>query len=1104
MDRNGQFWIGTQRGLYLLDPDSEQYILYKKSRFDTFGLPDNSVWTIEEDRQRNLWIGTYVGGLCYVDFSERSAFKSYSVRENGLNHNVVSGFCESRSDIWIATEGGGLNKINKQTGEFSSLQHEQNRNSLSSNNVKSLVLDNYNRLWIATFQGGLDCYDMRKNSFRNYRHQKENPNSLISDNLKKIVAEGDSGLWIVYQYRALLVSFYSFKKDKIEHYRFGDVGGNNYIFDICRGQGDDLWLVTHNRLFLMNVRTGKVSTVSDGQSTLNGQALSIGPDGHVWIGTIGNGLIRYQKQNGEFVALRSILDSNVSSIYSLCWANNNKLWLGTDNGLFSYEPDENKFSRFDKKDGLPGSVFYPLSSMKMSSGELYFGGTNGFTIVRRDKVKRNDFKPQVVITDFLIDNASVQPDSVDSPIDRVISFVDKITLKYNQANFGFRFSSDSYLIPQKSRFKYRLLGYDDRWVETSASNRTALYAKVPPGDYWFEVLAANNDGIWGETPTRIRIERLPAPWLSPVAYLIYFMLIAGVVTLLLRYYFQQKKLKMQLFLEGVELSKKEEIHQAQLRFFTNISHDFRTPLSLIMATLSKLKQEGADSQYHQLLNSNAQRLLKLVNELMDFRTVENDKMKLHLTWVQINSLVQGISYDFQDYALQRNMDFKVLCSADLCEDIPADKNIIEKIVINLLYNAFKYTPKGRTVSIETLSRLSDFSSEYKYSFTLGEQVDGQEYFAVVIRDSGVGISSESIEKVFERFYKIEENEGDLHLGSGIGLALVKSLVILHRGVIRICSERGKGTDILVAFFKNKERYHESGLTVETKIVANEISFNSDQTDQDLAVDSTVYIHDDEFLLREKKRILLVEDNDELRSLIASFLSVSFDVVEAENGVEASDILNDNEVDLVISDIMMPLKDGITLCREVKSDINTSHIPFLLLTAKCSIDSKIEGAECGADVYFEKPIDLHLLMLSIQNIFGRQQRLKEHYARNYYVESSELANNVQDNRFLKKLGEIIESRMNQPEMDVNLIATELSMSRSKLYSKLRSITDKSIVEFILSYRLRKAARLMVDENMPLREVMDKIGIESQSYFTRAFKKEFGETPSSFLGKYRKSN
>ncbi len=1102
-DPNNQLWIGTQRGLYILNPEDEQYVLYKQSHSDTFGLPDNSVWTIEEDHQHNLWIGTYGGGLCYVDFREQPAFKSYSFKGEELNHNVVSGFCEGERSIWVATEGGGINQIDKGTGIFSYFRHEQNQNSLSSNNIKSMVLDCSNRLWIATFRGGLDCYNLTTNSFQSMKHKQNNTNSLITNDLKKIVAEGDSGLWIVYQHRTHLISFYSFKRKKLEHFRFSDLGGNNYIFDICKGSENDLWLVTHNSLFHVDVKTKCISIIPNEVTDLNGQSLCVGPDKKVWIGTIGNGLVCFDPQNKAFQFFPAILNYNVSSIYSLCWGENNKLWIGTDNGLFSYSPKENQFSRFDKKDGLQGSVFYPLASMKMSSGELYFGGTNGFSIVRPDKVKKNSFLPKAVITDLFIDNISVQPAPSKSPIDRVITFIDKITLDYTQSNFGFGFSSDSYLIPGKNRFKYRMIGYDDRWVETSASNRSALYSKVPPGDYWFEVVASNNDGVWGNIPARIRIKRLPAPWLSTFAYLIYIFIVLSIIGLILRYYYQQKKLKMQLFLEGIEKSKNEEIHQAQLRFFTNISHDFRTPLSLIIATLSKIKQDGGYSHFYQLLNNNAQRLLRLVNELMDFRAVENDKMKVHLSLLSVNRLIQGISYDFQDYAMQRNIIFKMICSPELDNEIPIDKNIFEKVIINLLHNAFKYTPEGRKITIETIAQLSDFHSEYEYNFTLGDQVNDQPYFAIIIRDTGVGISSESIEKVFERFYKVEEKEGELHLGSGVGLALVKSLVLLHQGIIRICSERGKGTDMLVAFLKNKEIYNQLGFLIESTIEKTENDIYYETIKQEASSIAEEYLPESSILLREKKRILLVEDNEELRSLVASFLSASFDIIEASNGVEAAEILDNKEIDLIVSDIMMPLKDGITLCREVKSDINISHIPFLLLTAKCSIDSKIEGAECGADIYFEKPIDLQLLLLSIQNLFLRQHRLKEHYARNYYVDSSELTSNAQDNKFLKKLGEIIEERMNQPEMDVNSIAAELSMSRGKLYTKLRSITDKSIVEFILSYRLRKAARLMVDENMPLRDVMDQIGIESQSYFTRAFKKEFGETPSSFVSKYRKT-
>lgn len=625
-----------------------------------------------------------------------------------------------------------------------------------------------------------------------------------------------------------------------------------------------------------------------------------------------------------------------------------------------------------------------------------------------------------------------------------------------------------------------------------------MYSKVPAGTYYFEVYAANNDGVWSDTPTVIKVIRKTAPWYSWPAYILYALMIIGLIYLICRHYADKKKLKLQLYLENIEKDKKEQIHQAQLRFFTNISHDFRTPLSLIIAALDKLRREGLKEYYYRILNGNAQRLLNLVNELMDFRTVENGMMKLELQPLDINHIVKEIANDFIDYAEQRKIDFQVICDTELPVTIYADRNIVEKIVMNLLNNAFKYTPDNGKILLETRGRKDCFTSEYKNNFIVGECVD--DTFFILVSDTGVGVSHDSISSVFDRFYKVNTVNTDSHLGTGIGLALVKSLVLLHKGSISIFSERGRGTDMVVRLPLDSGMFNESDFIRHQETRAEEII----RTDsEEMATSVEMKGMEDELLHSTKKKILIIEDNEDLRMLIAESLSDEFQVMQAGDGVESLKLIEHTDFDLIISDIMMPNKDGISLCNDIKGDMNTSHIPVILLTAKTSLESKIEGVDSGADLYFEKPVDLTYLKLSIQNIFRNRRQLKEHYAKNYYADSCELSSNEQDNKFLKQFIAFIEANMDQSEMDINQIAGELSMSRSKLYTKVKSLTGKSVVEFVLNCRLRKAAKLIIEENMTMREVMMHIGIESQAYFTNSFKKVFGETPTAFAAKHKKT-
>lgn len=1081
IDKNGLIWIGTMKGLYILNPETKEYSLHQHSKTDPFTLPDNSVWTIAEDEQKNLWIGTYSGGLCYVNLDEKLPFTTFWPQDKQLSSAPVSAFAEDDNNIWIGTEGGGINRLNKSTMQFTYYTHNSSANSLAYDNIKSLLIDKKNRLWISMYNGGLDRFDIQKNQFYNYK-KNLNEDGLQSDNLRKIVLEADSGMWIAYQEQNSTFSYYSFEHDKFTQYNIENNENDYYIFDILRGRDNKLWILSYQKLYEMNLKDYSIQAVSIKDSLyLHGRTLCMDDSGNIWIGTTGRGLIKYNPSSKKHIFYEEILQYGAISIYSICSDDEGSLWMGTDNGLFKFNIASGKFYRFDKNDGVQGQVYYPLATLKGWNSELYMGSTSGFTIINPRLVVENTYRPRAIISDFYIENKPTRFDGKDD-----------IILNHDQTNFGFKFSSDNYMVPQKTTFRYRLKGYDERWIETNASNRIAFYSKVPPGTYVFEVLAGNNGSIWSETPAVIKIQCNPAPWLSGPAYIVYMFTAILILLLIVRYYNQQKRLKLRLYLDSLEKNKKEEIHQSQLRFFTNISHDFRTPLSLIIGVLGKLKQEGIKEHYYKILYNNAQRLLSLVNELMEFRSIENGKKNLHLEQADINNLVGNIASDFKNLANQRKIDFNIRCDLGLSNLFYIDRQVVEKIIMNLLNNAFKYTKDGGTISIETYCEADSFKSQYKNSYTVKDATETGEYFLIAVRDTGVGISKESIKNIFERFYKVNTVNTESHLGTGIGLALVKSMVLLHKGKISIFSEREEGTDFVVYLPADTSVYRKDDFAPaqNTSTFADEAETTENSYNEKAGL-----------LLRNKKRILIVEDNKELRTLLTDYLSSFFEIVEAENGVEASELLCKMEIDLVLSDIMMPEKDGITLSREIKSNLETSHIPVILLTAKTGVDSKIEGAQAGADLYFEKPIDFNLLLITINNTFDHQKRLKEYYAKNYFVESPELSANEQDNKFLKRFIEILDENINQPELDVNFLASELTMSRSKLYLKIKALTDKSIIEFILNYRLRKAARIIVEENISMRQVMERIGMESQSYFTNTFKKEFGETPSAFAARHR---
>lgn len=1098
IDKNGLIWIATQTGLYTLDPATGEYRLYTHDENNLFCLTNNSVWSIAEDKHRNLLFGTYSGGLCYVNLDEKDVFETHQ-GINDQRHSLISSFAENDRYVWIGTEGGGLARMDKRTKELTPVLHEPGGRALHSNNIKSILLEDNDKLWIATYRGGLSCYDMSRNRLKHFNRTNDEK-GLLANDLRKIVLDGDSGIWIAYQTPRCAVSFYSFRNQTFTHYVFDE--GRSFIFDICK-DNKSLWIITQTNLYEMRLDDRRFKNVQLNDSVnLNAQSIYADGKNNVWIGTIGNGLIRYNVKTATFTSYNEFMKHNVFSIFSICQDEGEYLWLGTDNGLIRYDIARNSFHSYNREDGIQGEVFYPLAALKGKSGELYIGGTKGFTIVRPNKLSSNMQKPEVIVSDFYIDNKPVRVDIQYRPV-KDASPARYLELNYREVNFGFTFSSTNYVLPGKNRFKYRLKNYDDRWIETDAFNRTVFYSQVPPGHYVFEVCAANNDGLWNTEPLQINILRLPAPWFSWPMYAVYTLLLLVVAYVIFNYYRKQQKMKMEIYMNRLEKEKKEEIHQSQLRFFTNISHEFKTPLALILAAVDKLRQEGLKEYYYKILNSNSRRLLNLVNDLMDFRAIENKKMEIKVQSSNLNHFIEKVAADFEDYAVQKNINYSILTDEKLPSSVPFDKDMMEKIVMNLLMNSFKYTRPGGMISIRTYGDASDFKSKYSYSYTIkgDDYVLSEDTFSIVVSDSGVGISPESIATVFERFFKLNTVNQESHLGSGIGLALVRSLVLLHKGSISIYSERDKGTDICVTFSLSPSVYSEENLCDGEE---EETAFSLDdamcRTGDELPAGAEEDPED--ATQRTKKRILLAEDNDDLRHFIAEGLSEEYKVLEAADGEKASLLLEKVHVDMIISDIMMPHKDGITLCREVKNDVDTSHIPFILITSKSGLESHREGLDSKADFYIEKPLEMDLLLAQLQNIFQRQQALKEYYSKNYFVDGAELSSNEQDNRFLKRLMGILDKKLGQADMDVNSIASELAMSRSKLYGKVKMLTDKSIVEFILNYKLRRAAQMMISENLPIREVAYRIGLESQSYFSRVFKKEFGETPTSFLAKYKK--
>jgi signal transduction histidine kinase/DNA-binding response OmpR family regulator len=755
------------------------------------------------------------------------------------------------------------------------------------------------------------------------------------------------------------------------------------------------------------------------------------------------------------------------------------LWIATSNGLTQLNPDNLGFKKYNTGDGLQDLEFEANAFLKTKDGELFFGGINGFNCFYPGAIRANAFVPPVYITGFQLSGHKMEPLAAGSPLHEDISVTKKIRLSYRQSTFSFNFAALNFTAPENNQYAYRLEGLDTDWNYVGKENK-AVYTNLSPGEYTFRVKASNNDGIWNEEGATVRVVITPPFWKT--GWFICFLALLGIAGL---YAFYRMRTRMKL--RQMEESKREEIRQVQLQFFTNISHEFRTPLSLILGPLEKLMKENVSAgqaRHFQSMHRNAQRLLSLINELMDFGKLESGSLKLGVQAGNLGAFMGELAEEFRDWAIQKEIDFSL-------GDIPDgeawfDRQVMEKIVLNLLHNSFKYTKRGGRISLQMFSSLDDFTPSFSNELVLKNNFRGSRYAYIRVADTGVGISASSIHHLFERYYRIT----DAHLGSGVGLAFVKSLALLHKGDIYVYSERLKGTEILIGIPIGEEDYHK-----EEKRLASVRLEGIVYREVGASVVPAVS-------LPPVETILLVEDNDELRHFIRESLSPMYQVIEAADGREGLDKAREIMPGMIISDVIMPEMNGFDFCRAVKTDIDTCHIPFVILTARTAAAAQVEGLDAGADYYFAKPLNMELLLLTIRNRFEQDRKLKDRYSRESHLEAMELVHSEKDREFMTRLLQIIDSQLANPEFDIDWLCQEMGMSRTRLYQKIKGISTQSIGDFIRTIRLKKAVQIMTHEDVTLTEVMMRVGIQTQSYFTKAFKKEFGKTPGQFLQEMRR--
>ncbi len=1117
-NNRSDYWLNTYGGLVRLDTNFN-FIQAVTNKSSQHSLNSNSLTKVFIDRSECLWVGTFGGGLNYCDLNAKLFYTLQHNPDapNSLSGNHIRSLLEDGENLWIGTHANGLNLYNLKTQAFTYYNSYNAALKLKSDVISSLAFDSDHNLWIGS-NAGIEILKAGRKELLKPPGYDQFPTYTI----ETLVKDCFGNIWFGNHMNRYGVIW----KDKLNYYhvKYYDEG----YFILADEKKPQLFISsTHGLKRAIIDEERNISKTFHYTAEGNTNSLSANytypvckqNDSIYWIGTIGGGLNRLTLGENNSFKIKSFTGNHgvFKDVESLEIDNSNNIWMG-GNGLEYLNPKTEKLIHYDKNDGLQGNSFKVGASCKGADGRLYFGGINGLNYFYPDQIKPNNIDVHPVLTDILINNQKPHfgdPDSSENSIEEAIGYGRDVTLSYLQNNFVISFSSMHFANPLRCSYRYKLLGFDEEWKYTDGKKPGAAYNNLDYKRYKFIVEATNDDGIWGKSHAVADIIITPPWWKSNIAKIFYLLLFISILSGIYIYQARWYRLKSKVAINAVKEKKREEMHQhreelyqQQLMFFTNISHEFRTPLTLILGPLenlmSKNKNTALENAYH-LMFKNAKRLINLINELMNFRKVADSKIKLQVQPVIINQFCKDLALDFQNLAIGKNINFKITDHTEKDSLLPLsgmfDIQVLEKILFNLLNNSFKYTNPGGEISFELFCDIENFKPAFENGFQLlNKDYRAKKYMYFRVADTGVGISGDSLPKIFDMYYRTSKS----NLGSGIGLALVKSLTQLHKGDIYIYSRQNEGTEMIIGIPWGEENYTKSehvnlGTNLETQleVIDNTVLLplsdeSDDENDKNPAVSKI------------QKRILLVDDNKELRKFLKQTLEQNYFIYEAENGNLALEIASEKIPDLIISDVMMPEMDGIEFCKIIKETFETRHIPFIILSAKDALDTKIEGMESGADFYFAKPLSVELLSLTVHNIFAQGEKLKQRYTNDYLAEATELVHSEKDKAFIHTLLNLIEDNIQDPVLDADFLCEHLFISRTKLYQKIKSISGQSVAEFIRTIRLKKAIQIMTHENIAINEVVDRIGLQSSSNFSRAFKKEYGKSPLQFMQSLKKDS
>lgn len=1071
-DKAGNIWIGTQEGLSILDPNTRKFSNYRYDPEQNSGLSQNSIHSIFQDLNGLMYVGTFYKGVNVV-YPSSNPFTVYrnSKKQQGLSSNIVSAMAEDQyHNLWIGTEGGGLNYVNRSNHTFTYYKSEPNNsNGLNSNLIKTLCLDKTGQLLVGTHRGGLYVFNPSAHNFRKIINVKDAKNTPGGAEIIAITEDSNGTVWVgsrdglsTLKKTDGLYAGTTVKSIVEKSLR------NKYIEVIFEDRAKNLWIGTRAGLYAYNPASKRITAYSQNKAKgLKSDYINCIiqlQNGNICIGTALGGLSIFDNKSRKFRNYNEKDGLPNSNVFGLIEDDENNLWISTDKGLSKLVTGTGKFINYTKSDGLAGNDFNLRSFLKDSHGQLFFGGYDGLTAFYPGQININKNIAPITFTGLKLFNQPVVVNGTDGLLKEDIKNARQITFNHDQNNFTLDFALLNYIKPDKNSYSYILKGHSKNWTKTNIPS--VSYADLPSGNYTFTVTGNNNDGNPGGRAASIKITIRPPFWATWWAYLIYLAFFSGLLFLIVRYLFVRALLK-----------RTEDIQKMKLNFFTYVAHEIRTPLTLILGPLENLSNEyQTDAELNRQLvpiKNNANRLMRLITELMDFRKAETGHLTLHVTEDNIIGFINEIFISFSHLAQTNGIQYEFIHDKENIS-LFFDKRQLEKVLFNLLSNAFKFCGKGGKISVSV--------------------TESDEEVTISISDNGVGIPAESLKGLFSDYFQVDEQQSQI--GSGIGLALSKAIVEEHQGNIAVEStpaENGsRGFTRFTVKLKKGRSHFKTALFDGIKDYPAHPDLYTQQAEEIITV-----INPEKEIDPAAETILVVEDNSEIRSLITALVGKNYQVAESENGLLGWEMAVETLPDLIICDIMMPVMDGIELCRRLKQDERTSHIPVIILTARSSHIHQVSGLETGADAYITKPFSPELLLLNVRNLLMSRQVMRQKFLKHIHLAPKDLTINAIDEAFMQKLLGYIDQHIADEDFGVSELASMIGMSKPVLYKKIRQLTNLSVNDFVKSIRLKKAMELVKLNRFTIYEVAYQVGFNDPKYFSREFKKQFGKSPRAFM-------